>query len=250
MVSFEPVVIISLIVCLVLPSIISTPPKGADAIIQDTYPYRYFSGGKMSTLTEWGGPEINANVALNVSEMYWIHTEFVKQGTEPDGFFYIVNIVDEDGYTVDAGAHLYGSSAPHDGYSAPWYPIAAGKYTIKTFLVYSLDFPHDYPRIDYPVILSTPTTYHVDVKEKIVALGVGQKNSGLQVESINFTDKTVKVIYDICPPLDRPTYGAAEQVLSMGDHVPLLYANATLWDVREHDAIFNYLANGRIACLI
>src|SRR5437870_9112316 len=134
MVSFEPVVVISLIVCLVLPSIISTPPKGADAIIQDTYPYPYFSGGKMSTLTEWGGPEVNANVALNVSEMYWIHTEFVKQGTEPDGFFYIVNIVDEDGYTVDAGAHLCGNSAPHDGYSAPWYLSQPASTRSKLFL--------------------------------------------------------------------------------------------------------------------
>ena len=114
-----------------------------------------------------------------------------------------------------------------------WVPEATGKYNIRAFALSS-----EYSPLD---VITPAQSISVEVKEKIVKLGEGERDGGLVVKDINFVFGTVTVNHAIC----SKTGGEEERTMHIGDSVTIAeYARAYFEGFEDGKAIFRFESTG------
>jgi len=185
---------------------------------------------------------------VNVTDYYFIYTELrnpAEQSVDLVHVYYVVNVIDNEGYSHVVGGNNYGNRTvpSHDtyGYQYPWQPHVPGNYTIITFLVSDWETPRP---------LSTPTSFGVNVSEKVDMLAEGESNNRLRVENINEADNSITIAYDYCDDT-IPYMHSTTATLHTGEHVPINSVDAYLTDIQENKAIFRFVSNdGTDICLL
>lgn len=228
----------SVILVLALPLFLAVLEESAWAT---THGFPYLTEGIVSISEDFGGFRIQDKNSLNATDNYFIQAKFGNASEETvylSKVFYVVSVLDQYGIAHYVDANTYGDQTVEggsiSGYAILWFPQAPGPYTIKAFLVSDWDNPQ---------IVSTSTTFQVRVNEKIDVLEEGERNSRLEVESINPVDGTVSVVYDYCD--DNPPYShRVEASLSPGDHVAINAVDAYFVGIKDDKAIFRFDANG------
>jgi hypothetical protein len=213
------------------------PPMISWATVYHDYPY--LTEGTGTITNDFDGHEESRTV--NATDYYYIHTEFSNPAVQPKDLahvFYIVNVIDSDGYSQYVDANNYGNQTvaglASSKYTLLWNPLVTGKYTIETFLVSSYDAPQP---------LSSVTTFHVTVDEKVDTLGEGESNNRLRVERINEADNSVTVAYDYCDDTIPYTH-STKTTLHQGEHVSINSVDAYLAEIRGGNATFRFVSNG------
>ena len=176
-------------------------PKAADArfIITESN-YDGLAVGKTSIKdNNKGKSTVMTDTFPKVTGRYVIATPISNDAQEPKTIQYLIMVTDENNTSQDIINGDFTAAAKKetiagetiDGYGyLLWEPSEPGKYTIKVFFWSSTYLPLE------PV--SPPQSLTVEVKEKIVKLGVGEREGQLAVKYINLEDKNVTVSYPFC----------------------------------------------------
>lgn len=232
-----------LLLAVLLASIVVLP-IAAWATVDSGYPY--LVDGKSRITKDFEG--LKDSGVVQATDEYFIHTEFSNPDGQPKDLksvYYVVNVIDYDRYTHNVDINTYGNRTIEgravSNYRIPWVPLVPGNYTIETFLVSNYEVPR---------ALTSVATFQVNVDEKIDALGEGESNNRLRVESINEAENSVTIAYEYCDEVYPYTHGATA-TLHPGERVAIKSVDAFLSAIQQGKAVFRFTSNGGTdVCLV
>lgn len=195
--------------------------------------YEGLTAGHTSLVDYKGEKVANAEV----TNFYTIATEFDNASNEPKSIRYFVMITDEN----DVAQRIYAGTPivppklnwmVGQGYLG-WLPQTTGMYNIRASVWSSEYLPLEF--------ISSVQPASIEVKEKILRLGEGERDRDLVVRDIDFLNGTVTVSYTIC----SKTGGQEERTIHAGERVLIAdYARAILEGFENGKAIFRFEAAG------
>ncbi|MGI0015903.1 MAG: hypothetical protein ACREBU_20990 [Nitrososphaera sp.] len=205
---------------------------------EDIFPY--LTNGQVFISENFRGHKVRDNQSLNVTDYYFIQTNFINDDQETKSFsqvYFVAMVLDQDGIGHYVDLNTYGekvwSGNESSLFSIPWFlPQLPGEYTIKTFLISGLDTPQ---------VLTRVATLNVTVNEKIDKLGEGESNSRILVQSINITDNSVHVIETFC--VGSSYHDEVEAILHVGERVSIAAVDVYFLGIEGSKAIFRLEAN-------
>ncbi|MGI0012700.1 MAG: hypothetical protein ACREBU_04540 [Nitrososphaera sp.] len=171
------------------------------------------------------------------TDYYTIAAEFNIDSNEPKTFQYVVMITDAD----DVAQRIFVGSftaVPKQKTEAGkgyylWVPEATGKYNLRAFALSSVYLPLQ--------VITPAQSIRVEVKEKIIQLGEGERDRNLVVRDIDLWGRTAGVSYTIC----SNTGAEEERTIRVGESVLIAeYARAYLEGFENGKAIFRFEATG------
>jgi hypothetical protein len=235
-----------LILIILIPSVIICAGIKAVFAVDDEFPY--LTNGQAYISKDFHGIDTRNSQTLNATDHYYIQTIFRNADQETRSFpevYFVVMVTDQDGYAQFVGMNTYGekvwSANQSNLFSFQWNPQNPGRYTIKSFLISSVDTPQ---------ILTSVETFNVTVVDKVDKLGVGEENYRLHVESIDSSNNSVSIVYSYCDET-APYRHNTNATLYARDYVSINAADAYFMGLEDGKAVFRFVTNGGIdACLL